>query len=47
MEEERNHPTLLDLFANYSGLQINRTKSAFLEFGLAREKELQCLEARL
>ena len=34
VEEARNLSTLLDMFMNFSGLQINCTKSAFQGFGL-------------
>ena len=39
VEEARNLSTLLDLFTDFSGLQINHTKSAFAGFGLAQEEE--------
>ena len=45
MEEARNLSTILDLFADFSGLQINRAKSAFVGFELTHEESLQCLEA--
>ena len=45
MEEARNLSTLLDLFADFSGLHINRTNSAFIGFGLAHEDGFQCSEA--
>ena len=45
VEEARNLSTLLDIFMNFLGLQINSTKSAFQGFGLTQEEELQCLEA--
>ena len=41
VEEARDLSIFLDLFADFSGLLINRTKSAFLVFGLTREEELQ------
>ena len=34
MEEARNLSIVLDLFADFLGVQINRTKLAFLGFGL-------------
>ena len=45
VEEAKNLSTLLDLFADFWGLQINRAKSAFVGFSLAEEECLQCLEA--
>ena len=45
MEEARNLSTILDLFADFFGLQINRAKSAFVGFELTHEESLQCLEA--
>ena len=45
MEEARNLSTLLDLFVNFLGLQINCAKSAFVGFDLTLEEELQCSEA--
>ena len=44
-EEARNLSTLMDLFANFSGLQINWAKSTFVGFGLTQEESLQCSEA--
>ena len=37
--------TLLELFTDFSGLQINRTKSAYIGFRLAQEKEFYCSKA--
>ena len=42
MEEARNLSSLLDLFADFSSLQINRVKSAFVGFGLTHEEGFQC-----
>ena len=44
-EEARNLSTLLDLFSDFSGVQINHMKSAFLGFGLIQDEELQCSKA--
>jgi len=44
VEEAKNLSMLLDIFANVSGLQINRAKSVFVGFGLSSE-EAQCWEA--
>ena len=44
MEEARNLSTLLDLFTDLSGLQINCNKSAFLGFGQTQDEEMQCSE---
>ena len=40
VEEVRNLSTLLDLFANFSNLQINRAKLVFVGFGLTQEESL-------
>ena len=45
MEEARNLSTLLGLFLDFSSLQINRTKSVFIGFGLAPDEELHWSEA--
>ena len=45
MEEAKNLSTILDLFVDFSGLQINRAKSAPVGFGLTHEDKLQCWEA--
>ena len=45
VEEARNLSTLLDLFADFSSLQINQVESAFVKFGLTQEESLQCSEA--
>ena len=45
VEEARHLSTILDLFADFSGLQINRAKSDFVGFGLTQEESLQCSEA--
>ena len=45
MEEAKNLSTLLDLFADSTGIQINHAKSAFVEFKLDPEEELQRSEA--
>ena len=38
MKEARNLSTLLDLFADFLGLQINHTKSSLVSFDLTREE---------
>ena len=45
VEEARNLSTLLDLFVDFSGLQINCSQSVFFGFSLPQEEKLQCLEA--
>ena len=45
VEEARNLFTLLVLFVNFSGLQINCVKSNLVGFSLTHEEGLQCLEA--
>ena len=45
MKETRNLSTLLNLFADFLGLEINRTKLALVGFGLTHEAVLQCSEA--
>ena len=45
VEEARNLFTLLDLIANFSSLQINWAKSAFVGFGLTQEERMQCSDA--
>ena len=45
MEEARNLSTLLDLFVDFSGLQLNRAKSTLVGFGLTHEEGLQCSKA--
>ena len=45
MEEARNLYALLELFADFSELQINCAKSALVGFGLTHEEGLQCSEA--
>ena len=45
LEKARNLYTLLDIFADFSGLQRNRVKSAFVGFGLTQEESPQCSEA--
>ena len=45
MEEAKNLSTLLDLFADVSGLQINHSKLAFMDFGLTHEERFQGLKA--
>ena len=45
MEEARNLSTILYLFTDFSSLQRNRVKSAFVGFGLTQEESLQCSEA--
>ena len=45
MEEARNLSTLLNLFANFSGLQVNCAKLALVGFGQTHEEGLQCSEA--
>ena len=45
MEEARNLSTLLDLFVDFSGLQINRVQSALVGFSLTHEVVLQYSEA--
>ena len=39
MEETKNLPRLLDLFADFSDLQINHAKLAFLGFGLSQKAQ--------
>ena len=38
VEEARNLPTLLDLFADFLPMQLNRAKSTFVEFGLLQDE---------
>ena len=45
VDEARNLSILLDLFVNFSGLQINHTKSAFVGFGQTHNEGIQCSEA--
>ena len=45
MEEAKNLSALLDVFADCSGLRINRDKSEFIGFGMSREEEDQCSPA--
>ena len=45
MKETRNLSTLLNLFADFLGLEINRTKLALVGFGVTYEEVLQCSEA--
>ena len=45
VEEARNLSTLLDLFADFSGLQINQAKSVFLGFGQSQEEDTLCSAA--
>ena len=45
VEEAKNLSSLLNVFADCSGLHINRAKSEFVTFGLSREEELQCSRA--
>ena len=45
MEEAKNLSALLDVFANCSGLRLNREKSEFTGFGLSQEEESQCSRA--
>ena len=45
VEEARNLFALMDLFVDFSDLQINHVKSAFVGFGLPQEKELQSSKA--
>ena len=45
VEETKELSTLSDIFVDFWELQINRTQSAFLGFGLTQEEELQCSEA--
>ncbi|XP_078429384.1 uncharacterized protein LOC144701450 [Wolffia australiana] len=45
VEEAKNLAALLRLFANCSGLHINRGKSEFVGFGLSMEEETQCASA--
>ena len=40
VEEARHLSTLLDLFTDFLGLQINRVKSAFVSFSLTHEEGL-------
>ena len=42
MEVAKALSILLDLFADFSGLQINRAKSVFVGFGLSPAEEAQC-----
>ena len=42
MEEAKNLSILLDVFAGFSGLRLNREKSEFTGFGLSQDKESQC-----
>ena len=39
VEEAKNLSTSLDLLLDFSSLQINCTKSVFIQFGLAHEEE--------
>ena len=41
-DEAKNISTLLDLFTNFSSLQINGAKQAFVGFRLSQEEEDQC-----
>ena len=45
MEEARNLFALVDLFADFLGLQINRAILSFVGFGLFQDEEIQWLEA--
>ena len=45
VEEAKNLSPLLDVFADCSGLRINREKSEFIGFGMSREEEDQCSRA--
>ena len=45
VEKARNLSTILDLFADFSGLQINRAKSTFVGFGVTQDECLPCSEA--
>lgn len=40
MEEARRVFTLLDIFANYSGLPINQEKSTFVDIGMLIDEEV-------
>ena len=35
---------MMDIFADFSGLQLNRAKSSFLGIGLATKEILRCVE---
>ena len=45
VEEVGNLSILVDLLANFSDLQINRAKLAFLRFNHSQVEEKQCSEA--
>ena len=45
VEEAKNLSTLMDVFADCSGLRINRANSEFIGFGMSRDEEDQCLRA--
>ena len=45
MEQAKNLSALLDIFADCSGLQLNREKSEFTGFGLSQDEESQCSRA--
>ena len=45
MEEAKNLSALLDVFADCSGLRLNREKSEFTGFGLSQDEESQCSRA--
>ena len=45
VEEAKNLSALLDVFANCSGLRLNREKSEFTGFGLSQDEESQCSRA--
>ena len=42
MEEAKNLSALLDVFADCSGLRLNREKSEFMGFVLSQDEESQC-----
>ena len=45
VKEAKNLSALLDVFADCSGLRLNREKSEFTGFGLSHDEESQCLRA--
>ena len=45
VEEAKNLLALLDVFADCSGLRLNREKSEFTGFGLSQDEESQCSRA--